>query len=304
MRSPNFYAGLGLDRFAQRRRDTAWIAERLTAPQTRLMPVWRTHSFVVEASAPAAGWLSPADWQGLDPGDVPVLYLGETDTTAYFALDLSQREEAEVIARFAGRGRFADLRSVGPLLGRQDGALLAYARGLVHWHRRHQFCGACGSPTRIDSAGHVRICVSDACMSQHFPRTDPAVIMLVTDGDRCLLGRQSTWPPGMHSTLAGFVEPGESLEEAVAREVREEAGIIVTDVRYHSSQPWPFPSSIMLGFWARATSSEIRIDPEELEAAHWFTRAELRGTHDPDVFRLPRADSIARRLVEDWLDES
>src|SRR5262249_49094954 len=147
---------------------------------------------------------------------------------------------------------FTDLRRVGPLLERFEGSLLAYARGITYWHQRHRFCGVCGAPTRSRDAGHVRVCLNETCKTQHFPRTDPAVIMLVHDGDRCLLGRQSVWPTGMHSTLAGFVEPGESLEEAVAREVREETAIEVTDVAYHSSQPWPFPSSVMLGFHARA----------------------------------------------------
>jgi NAD+ diphosphatase len=147
----------------------------------------------------------------------------------------------------------------------------------------------------------VRRCPNPACGATHFPRTDPAVIMLVVDGERCLLGRQSQWPPGMHSTLAGFVEPGESLERAVAREVREEAGIEIDDVAYHSSQPWPFPSSLMLGFTARATTTELRVDTTELEAARWFEKDWLLAHEDDDAFRLPRRDSIARRLIEDWL---
>jgi NAD+ diphosphatase len=147
----------------------------------------------------------------------------------------------------------------------------------------------------------VRRCADAACNAEHFPRTDPAVIMLVTHEDHALLGRQRVWPAGMHSTLAGFVEPGESLEEAVAREVMEEAGVRVVDVRYHSSQPWPFPASIMLGFHARALRRDLAVDAEELETAGWFSRDFLSRAHDPEVFRLPRPDSIARRLIEDWL---
>src|SRR5262249_47246584 len=152
----------------------------------------------------------------------------------------------------------------------------------------------CGSATESVDAGHVRRCSNAACATQHFPRTDPAVIMLVTDGDRALLGRQRSWPAGQHSTLAGFVEPGESLEDAVAREVFEETGIRVAEVRYHSSQPWPFPSSIMLGFTAKALTTEITIDPDEIEAAAWFDRRFLLNPPDDDEFRLPRRDSIAR----------
>jgi NAD+ diphosphatase len=150
----------------------------------------------------------------------------------------------------------------------------------------------------------VRRCTDAACNAEHFPRTDPAVIMLVTHEDHALLGRQRVWPAGMHSTLAGFVEPGESLEEAVAREVMEEAGVAVADIRYHSSQPWPFPASIMLGFHARAHDRRLAVDAEELETAGWFSRDFLLRDHDPDRFRLPRPDSIARRLIEDWLRDT
>jgi NAD+ diphosphatase len=182
--------------------------------------------------------------------------------------------------------------------------LCAYARGLLHWHARHGFCGVCGAPTASRSAGHQRVCTNGSCGASHFPRTDSAVIMLVHDGaDRCILSRQSHWPPGMHSTLAGFLEPGESLEEAVAREVYEETGVRVGEVRYHSSQPWPFPASIMVGFYARAIGGEFKPNLDELESAGWYSRDELRTIGSSDAFRLPNAYSIARRLVEDWLYE-
>jgi NAD+ diphosphatase len=159
----------------------------------------------------------------------------------------------------------------------------------------------CGAPTRSEEAGHMRRCTEPGCKAMHFPRTDPAVIMLVTDGERALLGRNKNFVPGMYSTLAGFVEPGESLEDAVAREVREETAIEVGAVHYHSSQPWPFPANIMLGFHAEATSTEITVDYGELEDARWFERDWLRRHADDDTFRLPRRDSIARRLIGDWL---
>ena len=192
------------------------------------------------------------------------MLLGLVEERAVFAVDVSACEmPLEELAAGAAL-EFTDLRRVGPLLPRQEGALLAYARGIAYWHERHRFCGVCGAPTRSEEGGHVRRCTDAACGTTHFPRTDPAVIMLVHDGERCLLGRKSEWPKGMHSTLAGFVEPGESLEEAVAREVFEETGIHVTDVIYHSSQPWPFPASLMLGFHAKALSTAITVDPEEL----------------------------------------
>jgi NAD+ diphosphatase len=168
------------------------------------------------------------------------------------------------------------------------------------WHARHRFCGVCGAATESVEAGHVRRCTNPECKASHFPRTDPAVIMLVHDGDRALLGRQKVWAPGMYSTLAGFLEPGESLEETVAREVFEESGIRVGEVRYHSSQPWPFPASLMIGFHAAATSREIRLNQSELEDCAWFSRSELRDFQAQGK-NLPRQDSIARRLIEDWL---
>ena len=179
--------------------------------------------------------------------------------------------------------------------------MLALARAILFWHARHRFCGLCGSPTRSEEAGHVRRCTDPACNTMHFPRTDPAVIMLVTQGEQALMGRSRHFPPGMYSTLAGFVEPGESLEEAVAREVREESGIEVGAVDYHSSQPWPFPANIMLGFHAQALTTEITVDFGELEDARWVERGWLIAHVDGDDFRLPRRDLIARRLIEDWL---
>lgn len=301
MRRPNFYAGLELARFSERRRDAAYIESRIAGTAARVVPVWRSRNLVVPGDAPRAVFIDPAAIDRLASQPKLVVFLGERDGTSYFALDVSGHEENDLPGLFPAPATFLDLRAVGGLMDRQEGALLAYARGILHWHARHRHCGVCGAPTRPEAAGHVRRCTDAACNAEHFPRTDPAVIMLVTHGDHALLGRQRIWPAGMHSTLAGFVEPGESLEEAVVREVFEESGVRVVDVRYHSSQPWPFPSSIMLGFHATATTRDLAVDPEELETAGWFSRDFLQQTHDPERFRLPRVDSIARRLIEDWL---
>jgi NAD+ diphosphatase len=173
--------------------------------------------------------------------------------------------------------------------------MIAHGVALLNWHRRHRFCANCGTRTKSAEAGHVRRCPN--CGAEHHPRTDPVVIMLVEDGDRAMLGRQPTWPPGRYSALAGFVEPGESLEEAVAREVREESGVHLTDVRYRSSQPWPFPTSLMLGFRARWASGEPAVGDGELEDVRWFTREEIAGGQ----VQLPPPEAIARRLIEEWL---
>jgi NAD+ diphosphatase len=297
----NFYCGCPLDRAGRLRQDPEWIAARLSDPRTRIVPVWRSQNLVIAGAEPHAALLELGPSSGLVATAHEVVLLGLADSVAHFAVEVGLEEPMQEPALAAGR--FVDLRQVGPLLSREEGSLLAYARGLMHWHARHRFCGVCGGATASADGGHVRRCTNLDCGAQHFPRTDPAVIMLVTDGERIVLGRQPQWPPGMHSVLAGFVEPGESLEEAVRREVMEEIGIAVDEVRYHSSQPWPFPASIMLGFTARALSTTLAVALDELETARWYTREELFRSPEDERFRLPRRDSIARRLIEDWLAE-
>lgn len=230
----------------------------------------------------------------LDPAEAPAgerLYLGRDDEACYFAVaaDLPRRLGARAVG----------LRDVGALLGPRDAGLLTHALGLVNWHTAHPCCARCGAETQAAKGGAVRRCPADD--SEHFPRTDPAVIMLVTDGaDRCVLGRQANWPPGRFSTLAGFVEPGESAEQAVVREVAEETGLAVRDVTYRGSQPWPFPASLMLGFWAVCDADAAPAPrDDELEDVRWFHRDELRD--DPGTL-LPSPVSIAWRLITDWLD--
>ena len=306
MARPNYYSGVGLDRADHLRLDENWLSTRLEDPETRFVAVWRSRNLMALDGGVRAVWLDAGRAAMLVEQAHTLAFLGLGGKQAYVALDLSGLEAPETDPNLAGVGVFEDLRAVGPLIDRTEGALLAYARGLMHWHRRHRFCGLCGHPTSSERAGHMRACVNPACGTQHFPRIDPAVIMLVHDGDYCLLGRQKIWPPGMHSTLAGFVEPGESLEEAVAREIEEEVGLRldVSQIAYQSSQPWPFPASIMLGFHARAARGELRVNQDELESAAWYSRKELRNSPEDETFRLPRVDSIARRLVEDWLSET
>ena len=296
---PNFYAAALFDRATHRRRDEAWLEAARRHEAARAVPVWRSQSLVRLGEPPEAVLPSLLELERAREAH----FLGQRGETALFAVDLSHLSEAAAAALAAGLapgGQFVDLRRVGALLPRDDGALLAYARGLAFWHERHRFCGVCGAATVSVEAGHVRRCTDPACAAQHFPRTDPATIMLVSDGDRALLGRKSIWADGMYSTLAGFLEPGESLEDAVRREVLEETGVRVGQVRYHSSQPWPFPASLMVGFHAQALSHDIVIDREELEDARWFTRAEIQRF--PEQGRsLPRPDAIARRLIEAWL---
>jgi NAD+ diphosphatase len=299
---PNVYTGNRLDRASARREDAAFVAAALSDPTSVFAPVWRARNLMrgVEAGQPEAVLVGAeaASELRLAAGGWALLGLDE-DGRAVFTVDLSAVEDPATLLP-AELGTFTDLRAVAGLLPRHEASVLAHARALMHWRSRHRFCGVCGAACEPVSAGHVMRCTE--CGTTHFPRTDPAVIMLVTDGDSALLGHSQRFPTTpMYSTLAGFVEPGESLEEAVAREVFEESGIAVGRVRYHSSQPWPFPASIMLGFYAEALTQAITIDPEELRDARWFTRAALRD-HANLGFSLPRADSIARRLIEDWIE--
>jgi NAD+ diphosphatase len=278
---PNTFAGEALDRAGPHRRDEAWLAARLADPATRVLAA-SAGGVVVAGERPRMFAVDEL------PEGLELVLLGvDGDDRAVFAADPGDQLPGE------RRG----LRDLAPMLSQAEGGMVAHAVGLLNWHRRHRFCANCGAPTDAREAGHVRVC--PACGTQHHPRTDPVVIMLVTDGDRALLGRQAQWPAGRYSALAGFVEPGESLEEAVAREVREEAGVQVADVRYRSSQPWPFPSSLMLGFSARWAGGEAAVRDAELEDVGWFTREAIVGG---DVL-LPPPTAIARRLIDEWLGD-
>ncbi|MDE2945189.1 MAG: NAD(+) diphosphatase [Gemmatimonadota bacterium] len=318
-RRPNPFAGGGLDRATHLRADPRWLSDRLSDPSSRIVPVWRERSLVVQTAREAG---AEADGLAYEPVLLPPevaasasapsgewIFLGleggHDAGRALFAADVSgdagdATEGPPSDSLLDGAGEFLDLRGVGAMLGQGDGSLLAYARAIVTWSRRHRFCGTCGCPTRPAQGGHVRRCGEETCGAEHFPRTDPAIIVLVTDGDRCLLGRKDIWPEGVYSTLAGFVEPGESLSEAVVREVKEESGIEVGSVRYRSSQPWPFPASLMLGFRAERVGGELTVARQELVDARWFERADFARRREIGL-RLPGRVSISRRLIEDWL---
>lgn len=296
-RSPNIFGAGSVDRAAHRRTDGAWWRELLADPATRLVPVWRALS-LVEPSGPRAALPRLGERRELLERARVAIWLGEVGGARYVAVDLSLELEEQLTPLLTEHGELTDLKRVGALLPAEEASLLAAARALVYWHERHLFCGACGRATASRDAGHLRRCTG--CGLDHFPRTDPCVIMLVTCGELCLLGRQASWPTGQYATLAGFVEPGESLEMAVAREVFEEAGVRVRGVSYHSSQPWPFPASLMVGFYAEAEDLALHLDGNELEDARWFERAELKDPGRRPI-RLPSEVSISRRLVDDWL---
>ncbi len=279
-----------LDRRADLRGDEAWIAQAWGDPGTRVIAVH-------DACAPVRG---PADAPALvllPPDEIPegaeTAFLGVADGVPYFL--------ARCVVAPEGSRR-ASLREVGAYLDDRDAGLLVTSVALDHWHGAHPRCSRCGEPTRMAQGGWVRACPADG--SEHYPRTDPAVIMLVVDEEgRALLGRRADWPAPWFSTLAGFVEPGESAEAAVRREIAEEAGVVVGDVVYLGSQPWPFPCSLMLGYHAQALSTQIEVDGEEIAEARWFSRAGLREGCETGEVALPPAVSIARRLIERWYGE-
>lgn len=289
------------DRAGVLRRDPDWVARQMAAPTARLVPVWRQRNFLAGSRrAPQPVTLDATNSLLKGLAEEPPIFLGLQDGAPHFAVDWSHIDDPVDHPLLADLGTFQDLRGIAQFMDPAEAALMAYARGMIYWDSRHRFCGVCGSPTTLEEAGHKRRCTNPDCRAEHFPRTDPAVITLVHDGERCLLGRSPRFPTAVYSTLAGFVEPGESLEACVAREIEEEVGVTVSDVRYHSSQPWPFPSSVMIGFFARAESAEITLDPDELVDARWFTRAQLEIAVENDELRLPGEMSIARRLVDDW----
>lgn len=286
-----------VDRSAERRTDPAWLEARWTDPGTRVLIVDDGQALVRLGEADAELVLVPAS----EAPDGPRYLLGvDGGGRAYFSVT-APLPAADGAA--PGRVKPAGLRQVGALLGDRDAGLLTHAVALANWHATHTHCPRCGALTTLVTGGHSTICPVDS--SEHFPRTDPAVITLVTDeDDRALLARNRSWPERRVSILAGFVEPGESVEQAVAREVAEETGVSVGEIRYLGSQPWPMPASLMLGFWARAGGRPpIRVDEEEIAEAHWFSRDELRASMAAGEIRLPPPVSIAHRIIESWYGE-
>jgi len=291
MNGHNVFAGAFVDRSGHRRKDAAWLQEVFSTPEACFAPVWGGRCLVT-GEPPRMAFIGHRRADSLtSPEDV--VFLGMFRGRPAFAFEIECED-----APFAQAGEFHDLRYLGSVLPAEEANLVAHAIALVNWHGMQKFCGHCGAPTRATAGGNTRTCTDTGCDRVIFPRVDPAIIVLVSRGDQCLLGRQSGWPEGRYSTVAGFVEPGESLEDAVRREVLEETNVQVGDVRYHSSQPWPFPSALMLGFVASAETDRIELVDGELEDARWFSRKECRSGFPKLPFRL----SIARRLVDDWLE--
>jgi NAD+ diphosphatase len=285
------FTGSGVERLSPLRQQSEALAAAFAAADTRFVPIWQSRCLLQD------GGIVVCRREDLDPlaeGHEAAVFLGRRAGQALFAIEV----RGDAPPPNLPAGGFRGLREVVAAVSEADAALLAYARAMILWQERHRYCGVCGAPNRASEGGFVMACTNRDCNHKSFPRIDPAVIVLVHRGDRCLLGRQAAWPEGRFSTIAGFVEPGESLEDAVLREVHEETNIRVGNCTYIGSQPWPFPAAMMLGFHAVGLSDDIRFNDRELVEARWLTRDEIRA----GAIGLPPQESIAFRLIEAWFD--
>ena len=296
----NVFATGDLDRAVLRRKDHQWFERLGASSMARYVAFFKGRFLLADNSIDRPAWLSYGEIAQFVQSAQVRVFLGRRDSIGYFAADI---DDSRFVRQYCDANhRLADLRQFGSKLRPEDASVLSYAKALFHWHRAHRYCGFCGTETVQGQAGHVRVCSDDACEKIHFPRIDPAIIVAVQFEDRCLFGRQPSWAENRYSVIAGFVEPGESIEQAVVREVMEETNIRLATVKYRSSQPWPFPGSIMLGFNATAASKEISLNDGELQDAHWRNVEEVVEGLTTGDFLLPPKLSIAYRLIEHWFD--
>ena len=298
---PNTFAGLSLtlDRMAERRDDATWLLGQASAPTARYLLLDAEDRGFLHADRDTLRWLDADEGRRLC-AEAPVSLLGIADGRPHFLLALASDARTATLEA-ALHARRASLREAGLLLPADEAGLFAYAKGLAHWQRETRHCARCGAPLAVVAAGHRQRCTNADCGRLHFPRTDAAIIVIVEHEGACLLGRQAGWPPGRYSTLAGFIEPGEALEDAVRREVLEESGVRVGAVHYHSSQPWPMPASLMVGFTAVALDPAIRLRDGELEDARWFTPRQIADGIADGSFLPSTPLSVSHRLLAGWL---
>lgn len=297
------FAGNPLNRASEKRTDPKWIESKRRDPASLILPIWRLEPFLLgrdDSDPPVElGLLQPDRVVSLADAAAPCVFLGLDGERAIFALDLSEADDPAKAGPLAGLGRFRDARTAAQMVSLKDAAIIGQAKALIDWHQRHGFCPRCGARTKMMDAGYRRLC--DNCKAEHFPRVDPVVIMLATHGEACLVGRGKQFPPGMFSALAGFVEPGETVEEAVRRELMEEASVKVGAVSYYATQPWPFPSSLMIGCFAKAESRETKVDDNELAEVRWIERSlarELIAGKQVEGLRVPPPIAIAYHLIK------
>jgi NAD+ diphosphatase len=299
------FSGNPLNRTSEKRTDQKWIDAKRHDPSSLVLPMYRLEPFLREAQNSDAsvelGLLKPEVVDSLAGDRAVCIFLGLDGDRAMFALDVSEASDPANSGPLAGLGYFRDARVAAATVSLEHAAIIAQAKALIDWHQRHGFCPRCGTPTKLMDAGYRRLCGN--CNAEHFPRVDPVVIMLATDGEACLVGRGKQFPPGMFSALAGFVEPGETVEEAVRRELMEEASVKVGEVTYYATQPWPFPSSLMIGCFAKAKSRDVKADETELAEVRWIERSAARKLIEGkqvDGIRVPPPLAIAHHLIRTW----
>ena len=303
-----FYASSKINRHGNYRNNENLLKKILADGNTKFVPVWKGKNLFRQSNEHIeACFLNNEQLKTIFSDEIknPV-FLGVANNINYVGIDIDENNSTIDLWCNENSVIIEDLRKYGPTLNDVDASFLSLNNGMTFWHKTHQFCGSCGSKNITTEAGFVKVCSNVKCGKSHFPRTDPAIIVLISSKDKILLGRSPRFPDAMYSTLAGFVEPGESLEQALEREVFEEVGVKVKNIRYFNSQPWPFPASLMLGFFAEAINEDMNIDYNEIEDAHWFSIEDLRSLKHPSIsggFKLPRIDSIARRLVDNWINK-
>ena len=300
-RITHVFAGNPLDRGEVERRDEEWLTAQAKKPESRMRPMWQLN--VPVSSDNALTWMSQGELGRLNV-EAEKIFLGLLDGVSHFVVDVSAIDRGDIERDGL---TFEDARTTAEYMSSTDSGIVAQARSQLSWHGRHGFCAVCGRPTHIARGGQVRRCQpkeDGGCGTEHYPRTDPVVSTVVHDGERCLLGQSRGRLVAMrrYSALAGFMDQGECIEEAVAREVMEEAGIQVGAVRYHSSQPWPFPSSLMIGCHADAATTDIHFDPEEMADVQWFSRQEVRLALEErsELLAIPGPTAIAHHLIRAW----
>ena len=302
-----FYASSAINRHGDFRNNKKLLKNIIFEKNTKFIPFYKGKNLFTKMNKK----ITPVIFNKIELDDFfpnamdDTIFLGVANTLNYIGVDLSSPNQKFESWLKKNNIIIDDLRKYGPVLDDIEASFLALSNGMFFWHNTHKFCGSCGSQNFSKEGGFVMKCSNNKCGKSHFPRTDPAIITLISFQDKVLLGRSPRFPDSMYSTLAGFVEPGESLEQALEREVFEEVGIKVKNIKYFNSQPWPFPASLMLGFFAEAVNDQMTIDYDEIEDAHWFSINELKSLEHPSIsggFKLPRVDSIARRLVDTWVN--